>query len=414
MKQLNKILVLNAGSSSYKLALYEAIEQAKLAEPQEPLWQGHYSWGREDGEAELSVSIAGHKFIQKTMPKAATPAALQALLETALEPYCDAAGNVQAAPLCSLDEIVAVGHRVVHGGSQFLQPIAISDSVKAAIDALSSLAPLHNPANLAGIEAMQMLLPDSIHIAAFDTSYHSTIPAEASTYAIPYCFHENEGVKRYGFHGISHEYCANRAACLLGKELAELKILCCHLGNGSSLAAIANGCSIDTTMGLTALEGMMMGSRPGNIDPGILLYLLQEKKKTSEELFDMLYFESGLKGISGYSDFRKVAAAAPTEALAHLALLIYLHSLKKNIGSMLGSLGAPDLIIFTGGIGENAAAVREEACRSFKFLGWDIDKETNERCSSDAFISKTNSSATIGVIATKEEWSIACSCMNCL
>ncbi|PZV19140.1 MAG: acetate kinase [Pseudanabaena sp.] len=313
-------------------------------------------------------------------------------------------------------KIDAVGHRVVHGGQEYCETVIVTDAVKAAISGLSALAPAHNPANLEGIEAVESILGSEVpQFAVFDTAFHSHLPDVAAIYPGPFAWAER-GIRRYGFHGISHQYCAHRTAQILDRDLKDLRLITCHLGNGCSLAAIRNGQSIDTTMGFTPLEGLMMGSRSGSIDPSILIYLMRQEGYTADRLDRELNKESGLLGISGVSaDLRSVLAAlAEGNSRAQLALDIYIHRLRSCLGSMLMSLGGVDALVFTAGVGENAAIVRELACQSLEFLGLKLDLAKNQNHPIDIDIAATDSKIRVLVIHTQEDWAIAQSCFHCI
>jgi acetate kinase len=268
---------------------------------------------------------------------------------------------------------------------------------------------------LAGIEAMEKTLPHIPQVAVFDTGFHSTLPDAAAIYPIPYDLVQ-QGIRRYGFHGISHQYCAHRAAEILGRDLLSLRLITCHLGNGCSLAAIKNGCSIDTTMGFTPLDGLMMGSRSGAVDPGMLIYLLQQYNYSSQELDNVLNNASGLYGISGISsDLRKVIAAKEQgNQRAQLAWDIYVHRLRAGIGGMLASLGGLDILVFTAGVGEKSAGIRQAACEAFGFLGLKIDLEKNQQQPTDIDIATSDSTVRVLVITTQEDWAIAQQCCKML
>ncbi|MEN9567550.1 MAG: acetate kinase, partial [Cyanobacteriota bacterium] len=280
-----------------------------------------------------------------------------------------------------------------------------------AIADLIPLAPNHNPAHLEGIEAIAKILPKVTQIAVFDTAFHSQIPEPAKVYPLPYEWFER-GIQRYGFHGISHQYCATKTAQILDKSLDSLKIITCHLGNGCSLAAIANGICIDTTMGFSPLEGLMMGTRCGSIDPQILLYLMREDGLTEGELNQLLTKESGLLGVSGISaDMRAIlAASAEGQARAQLAFDIYIHRLRSSIGAMIASLGGLDVLVFTAGVGENTAKLREETCEQFAFLSLYLDTDKNNAHPVNEDIATSDSQVRVLVIHTEEDWAIATQC----
>lgn len=306
--------------------------------------------------------------------------------------------------------IDVVGHRVVHGGEVYTKPTFISKEVKKVIRKYAYLAPLHNPGNLSGIEIMQRFFPSIPHVAVFDTAFHATIPEKANCYPIPYSLRRT-GIRRYGFHGISHEYCVNQASHLLHQDLFHLKIITCHLGNGSSLAAISKGVCIDTTMGFTPLEGLMMGTRCGSIDPGILLFLLKGKM-TIEELDHCLNQESGLKGICGTFDLREILEKRRQgDKQASLAFDMLGHSLVKGVGSLVGSLGGVDLLIFAGGIGENCSELRRHICERW---GIELNPLENDHGKGDREISVSRSKIKALVIHTREDLAIARACFHAL
>jgi acetate kinase len=400
------ILVMNAGSSSQKSVLYR-VERPELPDdPPVPLWEGKIEWSAPGGPR-LTVKGNGGT-IQETLPDGAAPKdGVGRLLETLWQ------GDT--AVLTGPDGITIVGHRVVHGGSEFREPTQITDDVKEAIRRLSPLAPEHNPAALEGIEAVEQLLgPNVPQTAVFDTAFHQTIPDSAAVYPGPYSWWE-QGIRRYGFHGINHAWCAERATRLLpDHDPATLRLITCHLGNGCSLAAIRGGKCIDTTMGFTPMEGLMMGSRSGSIDPGILLYLLQQPDApTPAELSRILNEESGLKGLSGVSeDLRAITTAIDSgDDRARLALDVYLHRLVSCIGSMIASLGGLDALVFTAGVGENSAAVRAGACQPFAFLGLRLDDSKNKQMAgAERDISHPDSRVRVLVIPAHEDWEVAREC----
>jgi acetate kinase len=402
-----KILVLNAGSSSQKSCLYDIAEDGLPTQSPLPLWEAKVDWTHHSGFAEIEVKTAKGETLQ-TEISADRAAAIAHLLNTLWS------GSTQVIDQPS--EIDVVGHRVVHGGQEYQQSVLVDQQVKEAIARLISLAPAHNPANLEGIEAIEQTLGDRIpQVAVFDTAFHAQIPAAAATYPIPYEWFE-QGIRRYGFHGISHQYCAERAAHLLGRNLKDLRLITCHLGNGCSLAAIRDGHSIDTTMGFTPLEGLMMGTRSGSVDPGILIHLMRQEGYTVDRLDQMLNKESGLKGVSGVSaDMRQIdQAIAQGNPRAQLAFDLYIHRLRSSIGAMLASLGGVDALIFTAGVGENSAAVRAAACQGFTFLGLNIDAEKNAQSPVDQDIATDDSTVRVLVIHTEEDWAIAQQCWHLL
>nr|WP_245817603.1 acetate kinase [Hydrococcus rivularis] len=399
---LMKVLILNAGSSTHKSSLYEIAGETLPEQASEPLWKASIDWTATTDGGVLSVKAQGST-IEIELESSDRPQGIARMLETLVR------GKTKV--IEQLSEIDVVGHRVVHGGIDYTQATRITPAVKAAIAHLIPLAPAHNPAHLEGIDAIAQVLGDIPQVAVFDTAFHGQMPPQAAVYPIPYEWFER-GIRRYGFHGISHQYCARRAAQLLGKPLESLKLITCHLGNGCSLAAIKNGISIDTTMGFTPLEGLMMGSRSGSIDPAILIYLMREYDFDADRINEMLNQESGLKGVSGVSsDWRAIEAAiAQGNQRAQLAVDIYIHRLRACIGSMLASLGGLDAIVFTAGVGENAASVREKACQAFEFLGLKLDKEKNDNRPVDANIATRDSTVGVLVIHTEEDWAIAQQC----
>ena len=397
-----KILVLNAGSSSQKSCLYE-LNEVLPDRPPQPLWEAQIDWNHREGAAELKVETASGTEHEEEFASDSREAVISRMLETLWQ------GKTQV--INSLKEIDIVGHRVVHGGQDYQQSTLISPDVKEAIARLSVFAPVHNPVNLAGIEALEKILPNRPQVAVFDTAFHAQLPPAAFVYPGPYEWLE-DGIRRYGFHGISHQYCARRAAQILNCDLTDLRLISCHLGNGCSLAAVRGGWSVDTTMGFTPLDGLMMGSRSGAIDPGIIIHLLRRSDFTAEKLDNILNRNSGLKGISGVSsDMRQIGEAITQgNERSQLALDIYIHRLRAGIGAMLASLGGLDALIFTAGVGENSAVVRAAACEAFGFLGWKLDGEKNQHSPVDEDIAAVDSATRVLVIHTQEDWEIAREC----
>jgi acetate kinase len=395
-----KILVLNSGSSSQKSSLYE-IGETLPHDPPTPQWEGKIDW--HDEVAEADVRNAGG-VAQKTQLKISSrAAAVQHLLGTLWDGKTSAVG--------SPSEINVVGHRVVHGGPKYREPVLLTPEVKAEIAKVSAFAPLHNRAELEGMEIVEKLLGPVPQVAVFDTGFHRNMPPAATVYPGPYQWFES-GIQRYGFHGINHQYCATRAAQLLGRDLNSLRLVTCHLGNGCSLAAIQNGHSIDTTMGFTPLEGLMMGTRSGSVDPGILTYLMRERGMKAQAIDDVLNKESGLLGISGTSgDMREILAAMKQgHARAKLAFDIYVHRLQAGIGAMVVVLGGIDALIFSAGVGENSPEVRAAVCRKMLFLGLELDEAGNAKCSPDLDIAAPDSAVRILVIRAQEDGAIAGEC----
>lgn len=302
-------------------------------------------------------------------------------------------------------EIAGVGHRVVHGGARFCEAVRVTPEVESEIEALGELAPLHNPVALEAIRAMKAALPGVPQVAAFDTTFHAALPPAARTYAIPRAWTRDWGLRRFGFHGLSHMYCAQRAAEMLGR--ANLRLVVAHLGNGASLSAVADGVCIDTTMGFTPLEGVMMGTRSGSVDPGLLLHVLRRRGVDAERLAQVLQHESGLLGVSGLSsDMRTVLAAVPTDPDAALAIEIYVHRVRQAIGALVATLGGIDALVFTAGIGEHAAEIRARVCERLGHLGLALDVAANADPHLDADVATAASAARILLIESREDLAI--------
>ncbi len=400
-----KILVLNAGSSSHKSCLFDLSQGQANGRVARPLWKASLDWTHAEGRVELTTSSSGDELVT-VLPLTDKAEGLKAMVETLVQ------GPTKV--LDDLAEIAAVGHRVVHGGRDYQQPVVVDAGVKETIRQLIPLAPAHNPANLQGIEAMERLLGEVPQVAMFDTAFHSGMPEAAATYPGPYDWVE-QGIRRYGFHGISHQYVAQRAAQMLGRDIAELKILTCHLGNGCSLAAIKGGIGIDTTMGFTPLDGLMMGSRSGSVDPGILIHLMGQEGYSVDELDTLLNKESGLKGLSGLSnDMRTVTEAMEQgNPQAKLAVDVFMHRLRREMGGMIASLGGLDVVVFTAGMGENSPLVWRRACEPFEFLGLRL-KDDLSRAKDDQDIAAADAAVRVLVIHTQEEWAIAQACYSLL
>jgi acetate kinase len=399
-----KILVLNGGSSTLKLTLRE-MDGEPPAAPPPPLWDALADWGRHPGHAFLRVRRTGAEPSEREVPaRTLGPVFRELIKELWSGPESAVSGP---------REIGAVGHRIVHGGP--MQHTArIDPEVRNAIRRAARFAPAHNPIHLQGIEAVEEALgSEAPQFAVFDTAFHATIPQPGRVYPIPFEFYE-EGIARYGFHGISHQYVSRRAAQILNRPAEGLRVISCHLGNGASLAAIASGKSVDTTMGFTPLEGLMMGTRSGSVDPGVLIYLAREHGYRAARLDRVLNKESGLKGVSGVSgDMREVMEAmARGNERARLAFDVYAWRLVREAGGMAASLGGVDALIFTGGIGENCAPLREIACERLSFLGIRIDRDANGGSPGpvDADIAAHDSRVRVLVVHTEEDWEIAREC----
>ncbi len=361
--------MVNGGSSSFKFSLFES--EGHLAFNTEPIWKKNIEFKNTSEDRKIAIK--------------------KALSEVPLD-------------------VGIVGHRIVHGGILFQKPTLITPEVKSAIQKLSPLAPLHNPINLEGIEISETYFPKAKQVGVFDTAFHSTMPDVAWTYPGPWKWRE-EGIRRYGFHGISHQYCTEAVQNFL--QSMPKKLITCHLGNGSSCAAVLNGKVVDTTMGFTPMEGLMMGTRSGSIDPGILIYLQREKKWTVQDIDYCLNKESGLLGIGGSFDMREIEAQVKEKKpRAMLALDLYVYRLKQAIGALAAVMDGLDTLCFTGGIGENSSQVRQKTSDELQFLGFKIDLKKNLNCDQDSEISLNNSKVKIFVIHVREDWLIAKECLQ--
>jgi len=397
-----KILVLNSGSSSQKSSLHE-IGETLPDDPPARLWEGRIEWHDEVAEVE-SKNPRG--VVQQDQVKASSRA-------EAVEHLLGTLWDGETSTVTSRAEIDVVGHRVVHGGPKYEEPVLLTPDVRAEIAKVSAFAPLHNRAELEGVEVVEKLLGPVPQVAVFDTGFHRRMPQAAAVYPGPYQWFES-GIHRYGFHGINHQYCAARAAQLLRRDVNSLKLVSCHLGNGCSLAAIRDGHSIDTTMGFTPVEGLMMGTRSGSIDPGILTYLMREGRLQAQEIDDVLNKESGLLGISGISgDMREIVVSMKqNHPRAKLAFDIYVHRLQAGIGAMVAVLGGVDGLIFTAGVGENSVEVREAACKQLGFFGLKLDDAANAHPSPDRDIATPDSAIRVLIIRAQEDWAIAKECWH--
>ena len=397
-----KILILNAGSSSQKSCLYQLPEDNLPQSAPKPSWEATIDWTVTQGQGVLTVK-ANEVKQEIILASQNGSEAISHMLQTLVQ------GETKI--IDKLQDVTVIGHRVVHGGTKYRQATEITAEVKAAIAELIPLAPNHHPAHLEGINTIEQQLGGIPQLAVFDTAFHSTIPDFAATYPIPWQWTQ-KGIRRYGFHGISHQYCSQQVTRLLNQPANTLKLITCHLGNGCSVAAIKQGKSVNTTMGFSPLEGLMMGSRSGSIDPTILLYLMNEYQITAPQLNQMLNKESGLKGVSGASaDMRTLLTQiSHGNSQAKLAFDMYIHRLQFHIAAMLPSLNGLDALIFTAGVGENATIVRQKTCDGFAFLGWKLDSRQNETASGDRNIATKDSTIPIFVIHTEEDWVIAQEC----
>lgn len=386
------ILVINCGSSSLKFQLIDSDSEQVLA-------KGLCERIGIDGR--LVYQAAGG---EKEITEAAMPTHTEAV-----KMVLEALVNPKTGAIKSLEEIGAVGHRVVHGGEAFTASTLIDEKVIKAVEAVSDLAPLHNPANLIGIEACQELMPGVPMAAVFDTAFHQTMPKEAYMYAIPYKYYEQYKVRKYGFHGTSHSYVSKRAAEILGQPYESLKTIVCHLGNGASVCAVKNGKSVDTSMGLSPLEGLIMGTRSGDVDPSVLEYIAQKENFDIPQTMNVLNKESGVYGVSGVSsDFRDVEAAADAgDERADLAQEMFCYRVAKYVGSYAAAMNGVDAICFTAGLGENSGMIREKICNYLGYLGVELDKELNKRRGEDLVISKADAKVKVLMVPTNEELAIA-------
>ncbi len=394
-----KILVLNCGSSSIK---YQVVNGSTL----QWLVRGNISRiGEQNSEIWQQKNKGGQVKFNKTIKDH----------EQAIKQILDGLLSKATGSIKDISEIFAIGHRVVHGGEYFSQPTLITEDVLKKIDECSPLAPLHNPPQIKGIQACRKLLPGIPEVAVFDTAFHQTMPKTSYLYGLPFKYYEKYKIRRYGFHGTSHYYVANRAAKLEGKPIKDLKIITCHLGNGSSLAAINGGKCMDTSMGFTPLEGLLMGTRSGDIDCSAVLYLMKQENISMDQMDDMLNTKSGLKGLSGNSnDMEKILKGASSkEEMSQTALEIFCYRIKKYIGAYAAALGRLDVLVFTAGIGENSATVRTKSCEGLDFLGIVLDHYENAQTKSvEKLISKKDARVKVWVIPTNEELVIAEDTLN--
>ena len=387
------ILTINAGSSSLKIGQFDDDAKRRLSE-------GAFDWSTAPHHAVLTVTHANGN---RTESKLGIP------------DDCDALTHgvrllIESDILCAdiRTSVHAVGHRVVHGGTVFSESVVIDDQTKSAIDRLSQLAPLHNPQALRAINAAQNALPEATQIAVFDTAFFADLAPRAFVYPLPYAWYEDWGIRRFGFHGISHRYCAQRAAELLGHDSDGLRVVTCHLGNGCSATAVKSGEAVATTMGFTPLEGLMMGSRAGSIDPAILLHVQHHHGMDVAQLDHALNHASGLLGVSGVSsDLRQIEAAAKDNTQAQLAMQIYSDRVRSAIGALAVTMGGVDALVFTGGVGQNSPKMRSSACEGLECLGLKLDENKNKRCRTDADIANEQSLGHILVLRTREEFMIA-------
>jgi acetate kinase len=390
-----KILILNCGSSSIKYKLFNMASKVVLAQGvvEKVGMQGAFlRHEKNNGEkVRFEGEVIDH--------------------QTGIEYVLGVLTSEKHGCLKSLDDIEAVGHRVVHGGEEFNMSMLITPEVKQAIERVIDLAPLHNPPNLKGIEAIELLLSNVPQVAVFDTAFHQTMPDYAYTYAIPYSLYKKYAIRRYGFHGTSHRYISKRACEILGVDINTQKMITCHLGNGASMAAIENGKCIDTSMGLTPLEGLIMGTRSGDMDLGVLTYIMEKEEIGIHAANTLLNKHSGMLGITGVSsDMREIEAAAASKdnKRSQLALRMYTYRIRKYIGAYSAALNGVDIIVFAGGIGENGPEIREDICNDFEYLGVDFDNKKNDGVrGQEVIITKDSSKVKVIVVPTNEELVIA-------
>lgn len=396
-----KILVLNCGSSSIKYKLFDMTSKEVKAQG------GIEKIGLPGSFLKLTLPNGEKKILEKEIPE--HTAGIEFILNTLVSPEY---GAIQ-----SLDEINAVGHRMVHGGERFSESVLLNQEVLDAFTACNDLAPLHNPANLKGVNAVSAILPNVPQVGVFDTAFHQTMPDYAYMYAIPYELYEKYGVRRYGFHGTSHRYVSQRVCEYLGIQAEGSKIITCHIGNGGSISAVKDGKCMDTSMGLTPLEGLMMGTRSGDIDGGAVTFIMEKEGLDATGVSNLLNKKSGILGVSGVSsDMRELDAACEAgNPRAQLAEKMYYYRIKKYIGAYAAAMGGVDVILFTGGVGENQSQCRRAVCDGLQFIGVELDQEINNRIHGDeAIISTPESKVKVVVIPTDEELMIASDTMAIL
>ena len=397
---LMKILVLNCGSSSIKYALYNMDDKSVMTSG------GAERVGLDNAFVKVKLANGEKKQIMHDIPEHTE--GVKFIFSLLTDP--------EIGVIKDLSEIDAVGHRMVHGGEKFNQSVVLTDEVLAAFEACNDLAPLHNPANLKGVNAVKELMPGLPQVGVFDTAFHQTMPAKAYLYAVPYELYEKYGVRRYGFHGTSHRYVSARALEFLGMQAEGTKVITAHIGNGGSLAAVVDGKCVDTTMGLTPLEGVMMGTRSGDIDGGAITFIQKKLNLDADGMSNLLNKKSGIAGLCGYTDMRDVEnAAAAGEEKAVIAQDSYFYRIKKYVGAYAAAMGGCDVLVFTAGVGENQTGMREAVCENMEYMGIKIDKEKNATIrGEEAIISTPDSKVKVVVIPTDEELMIATDTMALL
>lgn len=397
-----KVLVINCGSSSLKYRLIETDTKTVICKglcERIGIGGGHFKYdvSGSDKGYEKDVEFPDHNTAVDTLIKAVT--------------------DPETGVVSDISEIGAVGHRIVHGGDKFTGATLITDEVMSVIEECSDLAPLHNPANIQGIKSCRKVMPDTAMVGVFDTAFHQTLPEEAYLYGIPYEYYEKYGIRKFGFHGMSHEYVSKETAAIMGRDIKDVKTIVCHLGNGASITAVDGGRSVDTSMGYTPLDGIIMGTRCGSLDPEIVHAMVEKTGKSLDEVMHVLNFESGVYGLSGYksSDMRDIRDAYKAgDKAAIRAYDTYIYVIVKYIGAYMAVLGGADAITFTAGIGENSASLRKHVCTRLKGLGVELDDEANENGKGARLISKADSRVKVYTIPTDEEMSIALSTVEVL
>ena len=397
-----KVLVINCGSSSLKYRLIETDTKEVICKglcERIGIGGGHFKY----------EVIGSDKGFEKDVEFPDHNTAVDTLIKAIIDP--------EAGVVKDVSEISAVGHRIVHGGDKFTEATYITDEVMSVIEECSDLAPLHNPANIQGIKSCRKVMPDTAMVGVFDTAFHQTLPEEAYLYGIPYEYYEKYGIRKFGFHGMSHDYVSKETAAIMGKDLKDVKTIVCHLGNGASITAVDGGRSIDTSMGYTPLDGIIMGTRCGSLDPEIVHALVEKTGKSLDEVMHILNFESGVYGLSSYmsSDMRDIRDAYNKgDAAAIRAYDTYVYVIVKYIGAYMAALGGADAITFTAGIGENSSSLRRLVCERLKGLGVELDNEANENGKGARMISAADSKVKVYAIPTDEEMSIALSTVEVL
>jgi acetate kinase len=395
MKTINKVLVINCGSSSLKFQLFNMKGEEMLCKglvERIGIPGSRLKYSRTAGDISVTKDISAPNHVE----------AIKSVVAILLDK--------DVGVISSIKELDAIGHRVVHGGEKFNKSVLITQEVIDKVKECYDIAPLHNPVNIAGIDAISSILPDVPQVGVFDTAFHQTMPAKSYMYALPYKFYKEDGVRRYGFHGTSHRYVSKRVCEFLGVNYEDQKIITCHVGNGGSITAVCHGKSIDTSMGLTPTEGLMMGTRSGDVDPGALTYIMEKHNLTAKDIQNIINKQSGIAGVTEISsDMREIEAADNAgDERAQLGLAMYEQRIIKYIGAYAAEMGGVDIIVFTGGVGENQTGVRENVCAPLGFMGVELNKELNAKIrGTETVISTADSKVKVVVIPTDEEYLIA-------